>query len=306
MKTVYTTTLTGEALRRGIAVEVIDPATPIFTLKHGSREVRCYNSLTDRVGAVSFYLADNKHCANKFLSHHGFSVPRQICFTTVSAARDFLRKIGCIVVKPCAQWGGRGVSVAVRTTAELNGALRRARKFGETVLLEECVRGSDLRVIVVDGRAIAAIKRTPAQICGNGQDTIKKLVAARNRAAAKTDPSNKIPVDSETRRTLRDAGLDWGSIPPAGRAVAVRRTTNYHTGGTVEDISDNIPPALAAIAQKVAGLFKIGLMGIDFLVDEHSGKQWIIEASPDLAISPPEGGRVAKYFLDYLFPETKK
>jgi D-alanine-D-alanine ligase-like ATP-grasp enzyme len=45
------------------------------------------------------------------------------------------------------------------------------------------------------------------------------------------------------------------------------------------------------VAKKVTALFKIGLLGIDFLVAPKGKKHWIIEVSPDMAISPPEGAR---------------
>ena len=72
MNTVYTTTITREAKRRGIGIEVIDADTPIFLLKYGGRSIRCYNALTDAVGAVTFHLAQDKRLANVFLARYGF------------------------------------------------------------------------------------------------------------------------------------------------------------------------------------------------------------------------------------------
>ena len=43
---------------------------------------------------------------------------------------------------------------------------------------------------------------------------------------------------------------------------------------------------------------------MDILVDE-SGHHHIIELSPDLAISPPEGDIVVEKFLDFLFPDSR-
>ena len=142
MDSIYTTTITDEARRRGIGIEVIDAHTPIFLLKHAGRSVRCYNALTDRVGAVTFHLAQDKRLANQFLARHNFPVPRQIQYDTRQAALDFLRQTKCIVVKPCREWGGRGVSVAVRTPGELDRAVRRARVFSEDIVLGIC-RGID-------------------------------------------------------------------------------------------------------------------------------------------------------------------
>lgn len=305
MDSIYTTTITDEARRRGIGIEVIDAHTPIFLLKHAGRSVRCYNALTDRVGAVTFHLAQDKRLANQFLARHNFPVPRQIQYDTRQAALDFLRQTKCIVVKPCREWGGRGVSVAVRTPGELDRAVRRARVFSEDIVLEEYVRGIDFRVIVIEGKFVAAIERRPAVVIGNGRDTIRELIRRTNAEMRKIDPSCRIPLDAETARNLRHLNFNFDTIPKARKRVQVRLTTNYHTGGMVLDVTDTVPRPLVKMALRVAELYGIPVMGVDFLAARSGAPCRVVELSPDLAISPPEGYRVAVRFIDYLFPETK-
>jgi D-alanine-D-alanine ligase-like ATP-grasp enzyme len=304
MNSVYTTTITNEAKRRGIRIKVIDPVTPIFVLEHGGQSVRCYNALTDRVGAVTFHLAQHKRLANRFLRDRGFPVPDQILYTSMPQAQAFLEREGSVVVKPCTQWGGRGVSVAVSTPAELERAIRRARQFEEDVVIEECVQGIDERLIFVDFRFVASIRRCAARVTGNGRDTIRALVLRSNRAERRIDPSHQIPLDAETGRNLKALGLAWDSVPKAGASVQVRLTSNYHTGGSIEITTDTISRRLVRTAERAARLLNLPVVGIDFLVDPKTGRYWFIELSPDLAISPPEGEEVARRFLDYLFPET--
>jgi D-alanine-D-alanine ligase-like ATP-grasp enzyme len=305
MNTIYTRTITEEARKRGVRVEVIDRETPIFVLKHGGVSVRCYNALTDRVGAVSFQLANNKHLANRFLGRYGFPVPKQVKYSGFEKAHEFLQKNKPIVVKPCCEWGGRGVAVAVRTVSELRQAILRARRYGEDLVLEECIDGEDNRLIFVDGVFVAAIRRTPAAVIGNGKTNVKMLIQQQNSRNRKLDASNVIPLDNETRRTLASAGLSYSSVPRADQTVQARRTSNFHTGGTVADITDAVDGDLVRQGGKIAGLFGVPVIGIDFLVNARQGRHWVIEASPDLAISPPEGHRVVGPFFDYLFPETK-
>jgi D-alanine-D-alanine ligase-like ATP-grasp enzyme len=303
--TIYTRTITDEAKKRGINIEVIDRETPVFILKHGGASVRCFNALTDKVGAVSFQLADDKHLANRFLSRYGFPVPKQIKYSGFEKAQEFLQKCKSIVVKPCRQWGGRGVAVAVKTISELRQAILRARRFGEDLVLEEYVEGDDHRLIFVNGSFVAAIKRVPAGVAGDGKKNIRQLIQQQNARNHRADSSSIIPLDNETRRALASFGLTYNSIPRNGETVQVRRTSNYHTGGTVEDITGSVDAELVRQGQKIAKLFGIPVMGIDFLVNARQDRHWIIEASPDLAISPPEGHRVVGPFLDYLFPETR-
>lgn len=306
MNSIYTTTITNEARKRGIRIEVIDPVTPVFVLKCKGREIRCYNALTDQVGAVTFHMTQNKRLANTYLRSRGFPVPAQEPFTDLPAARRFLKKYRSIVVKPCTQWGGRGVSVAVRTDRELGRAIGFARQFEEEIILEECVSGDDYRLIFVDFRYVAAIRRCAARVTGNGRDSIRKLILARNRIERKVDPSHVIPLDGETGRNLGVLGLKWGTVPKAGVSVQVRLTSNYHTGGSVDIVTREVPSNLVKLAAKAAKNLEVPVIGIDFLVNPKTGRFWLIELSPDLAISPPEGDIVVRHFMDYLFPETRR
>ncbi len=306
MNSVYTTTITREARKRGIQIEVIDSLTPIFVLRHKGKSIRCYNALTDRVGAVTFQMTQNKALANVFLKARGFPVPAQQRFTDPVEAKRFLKRYRSIVVKPCSQWGGRGVSVAVKTVAELACAVRFAKQFEEEIILEEYVEGVDYRLIFVDYKFVAAIRRRSAHVEGNGRDSIRKLVQARNRRERRMDPSHVIPVDAETARNLKVLGLSWDQVPAAGQVVRVRLTSNYHTGGDVDVVTRTVNRKLVALARRAVKALKVPVIGIDFLVNEANDQPWLIELSPDLAISPPEGEEVARHFLNFLFPETKR
>jgi len=305
MHTVYTTTITDEARRRGITIEVLDEATPVFVLQHGANRVRCYNSLTDRVGAVTFHLTQDKHLANSFLRRHGFPVPDQELFTSLKQADAFLARHATIVVKPCTQWGARGVSVRVTTPADLHTAVRKARRYEESVLIEAYTPGVDKRLIYIDYRFVAAIQRNPATVIGTGADTIRTLITKKNRQARRIDPSNRVPFDRETEKALAVLGFTYDSVPEQNAAVEVRLTSNYHTGGTVDVITDRVEPTLVSMGHDIARATELPVLGVDFLVEPGNGVARVIELAPDLAISPPEGAEVAKRFLDYLFPETK-
>ena len=291
-------------MKRGIEVEVIDADTPIFTLKYRGREVRCYNSLTDRVGAVTFHLTQDKHLANSFLKKHGFPVPEQIRYTTFKKAVEFLNSRKPIVVKPRTQWGARGVSTHISDEKKLHYALNRAGRFEKGIVLEECVCGVDQRLIFVDHCFTAAIQRTPPFVTGNGIDTIKNLISSRNKEKSGIDPANIIPLDRETLRCLTGQNQDFDTILKAGQKVQARWTTNFHTGGTVDIITDTVDPDLINTAEKISRLAGLPLIGVDFLVDKTNKSFKIVELAPDVAVSPRGGKIVAKRYIDCLFPET--
>ncbi len=301
MNSIYTTTITDEAAKHGIRVQVLDKHLPVFVLSKGRKYVRCFNALTDKVGAASFVMAQNKRAANSFLRNCGIPVPAQESFVDIKQAARFLGKYRKIVVKPASQWGGHGVSVAVRTLAELRCAINSARKYEEDVILEQYVPGDDFRLIFIDFKFVAAIRRRPAVITGDGHSSVAALIKQFNRIEKKLDPSHKIPIDSETLRALRIKGVTFKTVPAKGVRVQVRLNANYHTGGTVDVVTDKVGNRLLALGKKVARHVGIPVMGIDFLFDRRTRSCRVIELSPDLAISPPEGYEVAKRFIRYLF-----
>lgn len=305
MDSVYTTTITNKATERGISIEVVDPQLPVFLLSYKGKSVRCFNSLTDKTGAATFHLANVKSSANYFLCKNGFPVPAQHAFTSLENAIIFLEKHKCIVVKPCTQWGGRGVSTHIRNIDDLKKSISFAKRYCDSIVLEECVRGIDWRLIFVDYKFVAAIQRNPATIVGNGKDSIRTLINKKNAFARKhIDKSNIVPFDKETERCIREQGLTYSMVPVYGKKIQVRWTTNFHTGGTVDMVTEVIPEYLIKVAERIARIFQLTVTGIDFLIDPENGKYHIIEVSPDMAISPPEGDIVAEAFLDYLFPES--
>lgn len=310
MLTPYTTTLTDEAESRGIRVTFIneDPDLPIFDLCRNGECVRCFNALTDRVGAATYHLVNHKRACHEWLARQRIPVPAQTVYDDahLSRALDFLRDHAPIVVKPCMQWGGRGVSMGVRTPADLHAAVRFARHFEPDVLLEETVPGEDLRVILVGGELAAAIRRAPAAVTGDGVHTLRQLILRRNASRRREDPSNLIPWDAETRRNLVELGRRPEEIPACGEQVRVRLTNNYHTGGTVDVVTADVPVRALRIAQRIVRRLELPLAGVDFLIDRATRRFTVIEVSPDMAISPPEGATVARRLLDLLFPDTKR
>jgi len=303
--TPYTTTLTDAAKRRGIKVKIInpDPDLPIFDLTQKGKTIRCFNALTDLVGAATYHLVNNKRACHAWLASQRIPVPAQIPYedSCPESAVAFLKQYAPIVVKPCMQWGGRGVSMGVRTPDELHAAIRFARRYEADVVLEETIPGDDLRVILTGGELAAAIRRYPACVTGDGHSTLRQLILRQNAQRRKNDSSNQIPWNEETRRNLAELKRTPDDVPRAGECVQVRLTNNYHTGGTVEVVTDRVPRRALQLSQRIAKALKLPLVGIDFLIDPISKRFTVIEVSPDLAISPPEGDVVAERFLDVLF-----
>jgi GNAT-family acetyltransferase (TIGR03103 family) len=223
------------------------------------------------------------------------------------ADHEFLEKTGEVVVKPARGEQGAGISVGVTTAAELDTALADARTHCPEVLIEERVLGEDLRVVVIDHEVVAAAVRRPAAVVGTGRHTIRDLVEAQSRRrAAATGGESTIPLDDETARTVEAAGHTLDDVLPEGERLAVRRTANLHTGGTIHDVTEILHPDLAAAAIAASQAIDIPVTGLDLIVTRADGPDGVfIEANERPGLANHEPQPTAERFVDLLFPMTR-
>ncbi|HEY5701584.1 MAG TPA: N-acetylglutaminylglutamine synthetase, partial [Gammaproteobacteria bacterium] len=262
----YAQIIVDEARRRGIAVEVLDAEFGYFALTHGGRTVVCRESLSEMASAIAMSRCDSKILTRRILQRAGLNVPPQIMAGDPTANAAFLAEHGRIVVKPARGEQGAGVSVDLRTIKDMKAAIAAATGHDSTVILEKCVAGEDLRIVVIGFEMVAAAVRRPPQVVGDGRHSVSDLIEKQSRRRqAATGGESVIPLDEETRRCVRDTGFAFDDVPDPGVVLTVRKTANLHTGGTIHDVTDRLHPALASAAVRAARALDIPVVGLDFL-----------------------------------------
>jgi len=304
---IYARIIVDEARRRGIAVEIEDPEAGIFRLSYGGRAVACRESLSEMTSAVAMSRCDDKALTRRILAKAGLRVPEQLRLTTPAEASSFLERHGRVVVKPARGEQGRGVFVDLATESEVTRAIAEAGKISDEVLIEEFVTGDDLRIIVIAGEVVAAAVRKPATVVGDGHHTIRDLIEGQSRRrAAATGGESTIPLDNETERAIAFHGHTLDDVLAPGDSLAVRKTANLHTGGTIHDVTASLNPELAAAAIEGARALDIPLVGFDFLVPDVAGADYvIIEANERPGLANHEPQPTAEKFVDFLFPHSR-
>jgi GNAT-family acetyltransferase (TIGR03103 family) len=304
----YARIIVDEAHRRGIAVEVVDARTGLLQLSYGGRTLSTRESLSDMTSAVAMTRCDDKGLTRRLLHEAGLQVPAGRLVSHDADDVAFLHEHGEIVVKPARGEQGNGITVGVRTPDELVRAIRAAQDVCPDVLLEECVAGEDLRILVIDGRVVAAAIRRPAEVVGDGRATAEELIAAQSlRRQRATGGESVIPIDDHTWAVLAEGGFAPGDVIPAGRVVQVRRTANLHTGGTIHDVTDDLHPVLADAAITAARVLEVPVVGMDLLVEDVTAADHvIIEANERPGLANHEPQPTAQAFIDLLFPRTRR
>ncbi len=302
----YARLIVDEARKRGIRIDIVDESFGLFTLTLGSKTLSCRESLSDLTTAVAMTKCDDKRLTRKLLAKQHIQVPEQIMVTTLDAAVQFMKKNQTVVVKPARGEQGEGISVGIFDPSDLESAIQKAQNVCPDVILEEMAPGQDLRIIVINYEVVAAAVRRPPVIRGTGTHTVKEMIEKYNRRRmAATGGESRIPDDEETRRCLAAQGLDNDSVLPKDQEVMVRKTANLHTGGTIQDVTDQLHPDLAKAAVAAARCLEIPVTGLDFIVPDVQGPDYvIIEANERPGLANHEPRPTAQRFIDLLFPET--
>jgi GNAT-family acetyltransferase (TIGR03103 family) len=300
----YARIIADEAMRRGIWVEVLDAGAGEMRLSHGGRSVVTRESLSEFTSAVAMARCDDKRQTRRIVSEAGITVPNGRLATFDHGDHEFLAEVGDVVVKPTRGEQGKGITVGVDGDAELDAALDRARAQHPEVLIEQRAPGDDLRLVVIDGKVVAAAIRRPAEITGTGAHTIRELIEAQSRRrAAATGGESRIPMDDITSATVAEAGRSLDDVLPEGERLRVRRTANLHQGGTIHDVTAEVNPELCRVAVTAAAAIGIPVTGIDLLVPDVAGREYVfVEANERPGLANHEPQPTAAAFVDYLFP----
>ncbi|MBX3313246.1 MAG: N-acetylglutaminylglutamine synthetase [Actinobacteria bacterium] len=303
----YARIIADEAIRRGIRVDVLDADAGYLRLEHGGRTVVTRESLSEYTSAVAMSRCDDKRITRKVVAEAGVRVPIGRTASFTEEDHRFMAGAGAVVVKPARGEQGAGITVGVRESDELDVALQRAGGVDADILIEEMAPGDDLRIVVVDGAVVAAAVRRPAEVIGDGRHSIRELIERQSRRReAATQGESTIPLDDLTEATVHEEGWGLDDVLPQGLPLRVRRTANLHTGGTIHDVTDELHPALARAAITAAEAIDIPVTGIDLLVPDPSGPDYVfIEANERPGLANHEPRPTAQAFVDYLFPNSQ-
>ena len=285
---------------------------------HGRFQQRIQATTTSRTSNIAVELAADKEETNRILRDLGLPVPMQRLVRRSADAVRAAERIGFpVVIKPLAGNHGRGVSINLRTNEEVETAFEKAREHGRNIIVESYVEGYDHRLLVVGGKLIAAAKRMPGHVVGDGEHTIEELVDIVNqdprRGVGHEKVLTRLEFDHQAERLLNKLGYDRGTVPEKDEVVFLRSTANLSTGGTAIDVTDVMHPDNREMAERTIKAIGLDIGGVDFLSKDITesyrdigGGICEVNAGPGfrMHVAPSEGTPrdVAGPVLDMLFP----
>ena len=242
---------------------------------YGKKQVRGVATTFDCDSHLDSDFTTRKDDCKSFLATLGFPVPKGSVVVSRDDALDVAEMIGYpVAVKPVAGHKGIGVTADVQNAEELRFAFGRAidaipEEQRTEVIVEKSIKGSDFRLLCVNGRFVAATERRPASVVGDGYSTISELIKRENRKPARIDsptsPLGKIQWDEAMEMYLEEQGLSTNSVIEKDRTVYLRKVANLSAGGLSIDATRTVHPDNIILAQDIAQHFRLTCLGIDVI-----------------------------------------
>ncbi|GAA2943859.1 ATP-grasp domain-containing protein [Glutamicibacter bergerei] len=317
---VSTVSIALEAWRRGLKVEIGPVGLRYFNISDGKRKVQFDAarpvSETDSVAVKNLA---RKNTAASFLRSAGVATPAGRIVDNHRELEEASDSVGYpVVLKPDTGSMGRGVFTNLRTALEAKTAFDEIRRLypRKKVLLEKFIQGNDYRVLVVGTEVVGAVRRIPANIIGNGTNTVRELIDSKNRDRMKNPflASGKLKIDLEVQQCLSEQLLTLDSIPAMKQKVTLRKVANASAGGDVQDVTDQLPNTIVSAAKNVMKAYNgIQIAGIDFIIDDLEKDEpffAVIEVNtrPHIGVNMyPSIGRgrdVPNKIINYFFPNS--
>ncbi len=312
-----TGSIVNAAIARGIPFRRLTEGS-LVQLGWGSKQRRIQAAEIDATSAIAESIAQDKELTKKLLHAAGVPVPLGRPVTSAQDAWAAAQEIGLpVVVKPRDGNQGKGISVNIATQEGVMTAYNTAKSFRDDVLVERYLPGSDFRLLVVGNKLVAAARRDPPLVIGNGKNTVHELVEQVNadprRGEGHATSLTKIRLDDIAKNRLKEQGLDENSVPAKGTRVILRNNANLSTGGTATDVTDDVHQEVAARAIAAAQMVGLDICGVDVVcesvllpMEEQGGGVVEVNAAPGLRmhLSPSFGkGRdVGEAVIATMFP----
>ncbi len=293
----------------------------LVQLGYGINQMRFQATITCKTSNIAVDIACNKEETKRMLDNASIPVASGSICVDEEDLETTIKKIGYpIVIKPLDGNHGKGASINVTNWNDALEGLSHAKQYSRRVIVEKFITGFDFRVLVIDNKLVAAAKRVPAHVVGDGINNIQELINETNkdprRGYGHENVLTEITVDRDTLDLLEKKNYSLDTIPKNGEIVYLKSTANLSTGGTSVDVTDMMHPENIFLAERISRVIGLDVCGIDIMAEnltqplkENGGVILEVNAAPGfrMHLAPSEGlpRNVAAPVIDMLYPPGK-
>ncbi|MCD0479088.1 cyanophycin synthetase [Chryseobacterium sp. LC2016-29] len=293
----------------------------LVQLGYGVNQQRFQATITGNTSSIAVDIACNKELTKRMLHDAAIPVPMGDLIVDEEELKNVIKKIGYpIVIKPLDGNHGKGSSINVNDWVSSVTGLEHAQKYSRKVIVEKYITGYDFRVLVINNKMVAAARRVPAHVVGDGESNLEKLIEKENkdprRGYGHENVLTEISVDKDTLELLEKLQYTLETVPQKGEIVYLKSTANLSTGGTSIDVTDMVHPENITMAERISKIIGLDVCGIDIMAEnltqplkESGGAIIEVNAAPGfrMHLAPSEGlpRNVAAPVVDMLYPQGK-
>lgn len=293
----------------------------LVQLGYGINQMRFQATITCKTSNIAVDIACDKEETKRMLELASIPVASGGICVDEEDLEDVIKKIGYpIVIKPLDGNHGKGASINVTNWEDAVTGLAYAKNYSRRVIVEKFITGFDFRVLIIDHKLVAAAKREPAHVKGDGTQTIQQLIDETNkdprRGYGHENVLTQIDVDRDTTDLLEKLGYTLETIPNRGEIVYLKSTANLSTGGTSVDVTDMMHPENIFLCERISRVIGLDVCGVDIMAEnltqplkENGGCILEVNAAPGfrMHLAPSEGlpRNVASPVIDMLYPPGK-
>lgn len=316
-----TESIINEAEKRGIPWLRLNDSS-FCQLGYGACQQRIQATVTSKTSSIAVDIACDKNQTKYLLNEAAIKVPKGKRIRDVEELKEAIKLLDFpVVIKPVDGNHGRGITSDIQTMEEAITAYNNACKVSDKIIVENHIYGEDYRFLVINFKLVAAAKRTPANVIGDGKSTIAELVDEINkdprRGYQHEKTLTKIELTETSLSLIQKKGYHLNSVLPVGEMLLLKDTANLSTGGTAEDVTDIVHSSNIFLVERIARLIDLDICGIDIIthditkpIEETGGCVIEVNAGPGfrMHLAPTTGlpRNVAAPVLDHLFPDKNE
>lgn len=267
-----------EATSRGVHFDILDRSENFVRLhKLGKEEyvMQATRTSLDRYSHV--LLMANKVTTKHVLARVGLRVPDGIHAGHADEALQHWHSVQgkAVVVKPKSTNFGIGITILKENNRRdaYERAVHAAFQEDREILVETFVPGKEFRFFLIDSQVVAILHRVPANVCGDGQRSIRELVEIKNRDPLRgkgyRTPLEKIGLGDAEAWFLESQGYDFDTVPAKGSTVYLRENSNISTGGDSIDFTERVHVSYHEIASRAANAIGVRITGLDMMIEDY-------------------------------------
>jgi D-alanine-D-alanine ligase-like ATP-grasp enzyme len=229
----------------------------------------------------SVEISKDKTYSSFFLQKFGYNIPKGKAFfspqlnerldikSTIDDGYLFAESLGFpVIIKPNNFSQGMFVT-KIYGKADYYDIAAKIFKETNILIVENFYEGNDFRIVVFEGKIVAAYKTEHLKVIGNGVSTILELLKERQQYFK--DLGRITDIDFNDYRIglrLRKNNLEYDSVIPLNQSLQLLDNSNLSSGGVPHDCTKELHIDFANLAINITRDMELRLCGVDIITND--------------------------------------